>query len=203
MSFNANSSFRKIVDVSRRKDSCCSLHSHFKHGARGIVSRLDWWAHKDPTGERFVFEKQMNTAASAAVFKDGKREVGLSWATMKRVMAELRELHIVSDRLVRIRNHTAHWGYIVAEHDHVCGNDGKTCTFVGPPMCCDDIDPKLIQLIAGKCQWVGRYRNSEKFMQVVKNTPPSEYWAIDDGEAVEYDNPDNPFWVPKGWTEPR
>jgi hypothetical protein len=202
MSFNANSSFLYQIQV-RRKDRQCFWRFHFRHGMRAVVSRLDWWAYKDPTGERFVFERQIKTASAAAVFKDGQREAGLSWTTMKRVMAELRNLHIVSDRLVRVRNHTPHWGYIVAEHDHACGNDGKTCTFVGPPMRYDGTDPKLIRLVAGKSQWISSYRNSEKFMQVVKNTPPSEYWTIDDDEAVEYNNPDNPFWAPKEWTEPR
>jgi hypothetical protein len=184
MSFTASSSFNSQVRVRHSKknpaeNGTCDLKRHFDKALREVVGRIDLLAKLDKTGERFVFEKQMRTALGTYRWENRARVKKLSHRTVKRMLHTLREWHIVSDRLSRIRNGRQYWGYIVAEHNSVCFNDGKTCTLIVP-----DFNPDHENSGPPRpgCLWV---------------------WHYAPNGVVEYESETNPFWAPKGWIGPR
>src|ERR1017187_1670194 len=99
------------VGVTLRKDRAHSLKHHGRKNTlmREVLGWIDFWACNDPE-HRFVF---CELSALLTACNSGKGATQYSIQHLKRVMAELRERHIVSPYF---KGPDGRWGFIVEPH---------------------------------------------------------------------------------------
>lgn len=117
--------------VSKKPEGKCELKNHFSGGAYQVVGILDLWAKNDP--ERFVCPRVDKIVAACKKFQTSE-SYGKRW--LEKILRELRAHHVISRRLVRVRNYREMKGFIVAPHEALTerkpARKGKTvCLFLG------------------------------------------------------------------------
>jgi hypothetical protein len=110
----------------RLRDKPCRLHLHFRGALRQVVSRLDYLAALDETGERFVFATIKDLHGHC---KDYKTKKPYHPRMLKACVRYLKSKNIIGERTSRERDGLLYFGRVVAEHDKVTGTVGKCCAF--------------------------------------------------------------------------
>jgi len=125
---NFSKSFKPVVELPR-DGSGCKLHRHYRHFLRQIVSRLDYLAGLDQSGERFVFAGNQNFITHCKNFDSGKHpSERMVIACLKHLLAQG-----VYKTEKKVRLGAERTGKTVAKHDDLTQIiDAKYCVFCGP-----------------------------------------------------------------------
>jgi hypothetical protein len=125
---NFSKSFRPMVELPQ-DGSGCNLHRHYRHFLRQMVSRLDYLAGLDRSGERFVFAGNRNFIMHCKNFDSGKHP------SERMVIACLKQLRAQGIYKIekKVRQGSEHTGKTVAKHDDLTKiMDAKYCVFCDP-----------------------------------------------------------------------
>jgi hypothetical protein len=121
---NFSNSFKPKV---RLRDKPCRLHKHYRNALRQVVSRLDYLAGLDGTGERFVYATIKDLNKHCKDYETGKP---YSQRMLEACLTYLHGQKVIGDRNQRARDDEIRSGVIVAEHDKITEIiNGKFCVF--------------------------------------------------------------------------
>jgi len=124
-----SNSFRRVFDE-LEPGELCNLKHHYRGALREVIGLLDLWASNDP--ERFVELYGGVDAIVTRCHRFKRPEDKFSKPMIEKVLKELRSRHIISKRLVRVRDGEEVEGFIVAPHDCLAVRESPTkCVFKG------------------------------------------------------------------------
>lgn len=124
-------SFKPVVPLPR-DGSSCELHRHYRHFLRQIVSRLDYMAGLDVSGERFTWESNESLTKHCKEFDSEGRAVKNASGRMVRECLKFLRAQGVYTVENKTRNGAERPGKVVAKHDDLTKiMDAKICVFCG------------------------------------------------------------------------
>jgi hypothetical protein len=172
---NFNKSFKPRVPLPR-DGKPCRLHRHYRNALRQVVSRLDYLAGLDETGERFVYATVIDLQKHCKDFETGKP---YSIRILEACLRYLRSQKVASEYSYRFRKEAMRGGRVIAEHDRITEIiEGKICAF-----CIEKLAVASVSASVGASGHasVGASVESEKCFGL----PPSSCFGLSEPKPVE------------------